>query len=238
MKSIFDARRARAFTLIEMLAAIAVIVVLASSLLPVLGNLKRDANRAQGTSNLRQVGAAIIAFAGENNARLPGPAPLGIYPDYSRADATNARALGASLAPYMGLPDASTLKPKESVSIPGLVCPGFKSVKGDPSAAPNWVQNAALSDEPGKAGKVRVFGALEAGTAEAKLPLTMFQVANLGGPSKVWALTNLDQDLPSTLTQGSGWLPRVPADPVYKKVRLRLFLDGHVEAVALDAPVP
>lgn len=62
----------RAFTLIEILVVTAIIGVLASLIALSIPVLTRDAARTESLSNLRQLGVALIGYAGENNQRLPG----------------------------------------------------------------------------------------------------------------------------------------------------------------------
>ncbi|MCL5104950.1 MAG: type II secretion system GspH family protein [Armatimonadetes bacterium] len=69
-----NGRRARfrfysGFTLIELLVVIAVIAVLAAILFPVFATAKASAKRAKCISNLRQVAAAWLAYADDNNGR-------------------------------------------------------------------------------------------------------------------------------------------------------------------------
>jgi prepilin-type N-terminal cleavage/methylation domain-containing protein/prepilin-type processing-associated H-X9-DG protein len=70
------ARRPRAFTLIELLAVIAIIGALAALVTGVLGGARARARAATCLSNLRQVGAAAHLFAAENGGRLPGTSHL------------------------------------------------------------------------------------------------------------------------------------------------------------------
>lgn len=63
--------RRRAFTLIELLVVIGIIGVLVSLLLPVLGRARESARRIQCASNLRQIGAAVIAYSGANKGWAP-----------------------------------------------------------------------------------------------------------------------------------------------------------------------
>ena len=62
-----------AFTLIELLAVISLIVLLMSLLLPVMGRAKDKANQVSCMSNVRQVTAAIIINAGDNKGRPVDP---------------------------------------------------------------------------------------------------------------------------------------------------------------------
>ena len=59
------------FTLIELLVVIAIIAILVAILLPVLGSTRAKAYKVQCAANLKQWGAAITMYAGDNSGFFP-----------------------------------------------------------------------------------------------------------------------------------------------------------------------
>jgi len=60
------------FTLVELLTVITIITVLAAILTPSLLAMRSSARAAQCAANLRQLGAATLLMAAEDNGRFPG----------------------------------------------------------------------------------------------------------------------------------------------------------------------
>lgn len=64
-------RRVAAFTLIELLTVIAIIGILAAILIPVTGKVRSSARFAKCSSNIRQIGMAMLRYADEHKNTFP-----------------------------------------------------------------------------------------------------------------------------------------------------------------------
>ncbi len=93
----------KGFTLIELLVVIAIIAILAAILFPVFAQAKEAAKKAQGLSNVRQIGIAYQLYFNDNEDRFPPhvterTAPTGT-PDTAEARAPFS--YKTKLAPYV-----------------------------------------------------------------------------------------------------------------------------------------
>lgn len=75
MKGIsFEGRhRHSAFTLIELLMAVAIVAILATLILAAVGSMRKKAQATECVNNLRQIGVMTAIYAGEHNNEFPAP---------------------------------------------------------------------------------------------------------------------------------------------------------------------
>lgn len=95
--------RKKAFTLVELLVVMGIMAILVSLLLPALSKAMQAARATQCLSNLRQIAAAEIMYANDNNGALPGV-------EYSAGNAVNC--FPYDNRPLIGTPDISSNYPK------------------------------------------------------------------------------------------------------------------------------
>jgi prepilin-type N-terminal cleavage/methylation domain-containing protein/prepilin-type processing-associated H-X9-DG protein len=61
----------RGFTLIELLVVVAIIAILAAILFPVFGRARENARRSSCQSNVKQMGLALLQYAGDYDDNMP-----------------------------------------------------------------------------------------------------------------------------------------------------------------------
>ena len=99
----FTARARRGgFTLMELLVVVAIILVLAAISLPVINSIQTRSHKAVAMNNIKQLTAAALAYAGENNGELPNEDSKGIDTWQNAANPQNAKTWYNILPKMMG----------------------------------------------------------------------------------------------------------------------------------------
>ena len=64
-------QKTKGFTQLELLIVVAIIAVLCSMIIPVLGGVRESVQQARCASNMRQIGCALLLYAATNDNKLP-----------------------------------------------------------------------------------------------------------------------------------------------------------------------
>ncbi|MEM1108484.1 MAG: DUF1559 domain-containing protein [Planctomycetota bacterium] len=168
MRSVRDCRRgAAAFTLIELLVVISIIALLLGILLPALGSARQTATLVKCSSNQRQIGISLHAYAADHDDRLPPPHRNEAFVAslfYLNAGPTNTYDLRPYIADYIGdfavwncpstesrafIDDPANTRPNGSYGTygyyPGRTRPDFGLPGGNPESLNNLYQASELT---------------------------------------------------------------------------------------------
>lgn len=127
-----------AFTLLELLVVVAIVLVLAAFLVPAMKSAKESANSTVAANNVRQLAAAQLAYSNDNGKR--------ITPAYS----DDHIAWQHKLVPYLGMKNASEMQTFEMRTDPRSIfnVPDSKGASSREFGAVSIAMNYML-DVPG-----------------------------------------------------------------------------------------
>lgn len=199
----------RGFSLIELMAVVAIIALLAALLLPVFMQSRESANRTQCLSNLRQLGNAFALYAQDYDAHLP---PQAILPP----EGTNYTCWDVQLQPYikdrniLGCPSDTTSR---RLDIPEL---GKKLIRSSGMAAN--ASGVPYAGMPLSANTVLMLERSTVGTQDAPR-------------SSVLAYESCVTRLGKLTPPPAGFPEYSPPDFRHRGTGNYLFADGHAKAV-------
>jgi len=205
--------KSRGFTLVEIIIVIAIIGVLIALTFGAIGSMQNSARRAEAISNMRQIGSAIISYAGENDGLLPGPLWPGQMP---LLDPERDGRMVRELAPYL---DISIPESPKLVDL--FIPPAYRIYQDAPDleSARTFVMNMAV-ESGGEI--INPWGNLANPSSGG--PFTLARMS-----STEWAFSDADQLHPRV--GGAPWSSNTPAGIVHGDKRLAFFFGGHVAPV-------
>src|ERR1035437_9243275 len=116
----------KAFTLVELLVVVAIIVILIALLLPQLSKAREIAKKTVCLAHLKQIGTAFYTYAGNNNSMIPDGGTL----EYQYNQATGVTS-GAGDAGYLA-------KWPEELVVDGAVAQKFDQRAGPSTYGQYW----------------------------------------------------------------------------------------------------
>jgi prepilin-type N-terminal cleavage/methylation domain-containing protein/prepilin-type processing-associated H-X9-DG protein len=225
----------KGFTLLELLTVIVIIAVLVALTFPIYGKIAAARNKVGCASNLRQIGAGVMAYAGENDGYFP---PCSSFPP---ATPIPNAPWNLAIARYVGAPtDAS---PSMLFKCPADIRP--YNVSGT-----NYARSYSFASTPNfaSANSLANVGLMQTQSAgnnifpsrrmvEVTAPQDTLMIAEWWSNSAGAVRDNFQKGYNFSVID-SGWALEadVPKDPKTKKyyhgdTMNVLFVDGHVGSV-------
>ena len=219
----------KAFTMVEMLVSISIIVVLATIGFLSMRKAKEAAGAAVDATEMRAITSAVVMFASDNNDLLPTTSG-GISPSYRKG----ARDLKMALYPYFGYEN-----PQESDFMPEFAAASWQSVT---SATDGFGPSLLMIDrvytgagKPSSPNKpdpyIQPFGYPYGNGQRAPMTLST-TMAKMTDSAASLMLIEIDQLVPGL--GKPGWISSVPEKMAHGTYRLGLYWDGHVGRLNVD----
>jgi prepilin-type N-terminal cleavage/methylation domain-containing protein len=258
--SVHFTKQSTGFTLIELLVVIAIIAVLAALAFPSVSRMLTSGSAAKITSNLRQTGAALSTYIGDNNMRMPATGTTssgeavsyGLQPSthsWFRIIAENHKGSGAyndpgtrlaaHLARYAGVTGSAGTETKLDILSDPLWASEVRK-NGGPTDA-YWMQppfvlrpQIARSRNPGLAVDLYPFGRDGQQSSSLKPADTYTKISSSIPASRTWAVIQSDREL---IKESGGMLTsgmvgeKAPAKPVLGTHRIALMFDWSVQRI-------
>lgn len=205
--------RRRAFSLLEVLAAIAILGLLVAVAVPMLDQMRAGGDRTAAVANMRTIGHGILLYAADHGGLLPGPLWPGQMP---QLDSGREGRLVRELASHLDIAMPST---PQVVAL--FVPPAYRRAVGDAalSSARTFVlnMNTGTATEP-----FQPWGSLT-----SQPPLPPQRLAQV--PAAAWGFSDADRAHPRVAA--AAWKAQTPASKIHGLRRLAWFFNGSVAPV-------
>ncbi len=248
-------RATSAFTIVEVLVATLIVSVLVALALPVLGRSQEIRDDLQCISNLRQIGAGILVYAGDHNDHLPGPLLVGQLPYWEVSGGGDPKVLATHLQKYLAVIPTRSKKGGDVFNCPA----NRRAVLTRPEETPVFMINTevAMNNRVGPqapfgypntyyadyrynlAGGILRDAVLKNGKPQDEPPMKLSMLDDIVDDqgqyarSKTWALKDIDQSEPILEREKSSYRTRLPKKMAHRLYRNALFFDFHVGRVNL-----
>lgn len=210
-----------AFTLVELLVAIAVIAVLAAMVAGIAPDLSNRADGADALGKIRQMGAAVLHYPAEHNGVLPPLFP-GQVLEYEEGRGGR---IVTECAAYLGIENT------EGRYLVMHLMPRAYARLAEPkekNAMRVFVMNTAVTNN---GVVINPFGRV---TSPGKPPTGNAPFAAIAGTGPVWMMSTADQQQPNV---GSApWRNNTPKTPPLGDKRAVFRFDGAGELVMTNQP--
>lgn len=224
--------RRRAFTLVELLVTIAIVIVLSALAFIGLRVAKAHATAAIDANDMRSISSALVMYCSDNDDQLP-VTWAGVGPKYRR----NGQSLLTALAPYFGPDD-----PEEGTFYDEFAAASWQGQTRDETGPSLLVMHNVYSGDradfnPAKPSpSFKPFGYPKFNGRERREGITFNSaIAQMFDPAQCLMLTENDTLLPN-YRGGSipGWMHKLPERMAHGDYRLGLYWDGHVGKLDID----
>ena len=235
MKSNFHRR---AFTLLEIFVVLGIVVLFLALLVPFGLRFKEGGRSTACLQNFQQIGKAMLAYAKDNDDRLPGPLSVEQYPVVGAGNPPRDGQLLKYIMRYLDKPAGSQGAASTAKAV--FMCPSWQRAEHT-TDSPLYFMNDEIVEPLGQ----------PAWGDDKQPPLKQSELKGwkmaIGEKSysvdlsKAWAMTEADQEVARLLGHDKEkWFDRLPVDAVHLSQRNALFFDMHVAPLRLSktADVP